>query len=65
MTPIRAHAKFGGRWDKKEEGADPVKLGLSKDKGHAYLQFVNPGWPYTEGGTAIFDCRRVEGETGS
>ncbi len=43
-----------------EEGADPVKLGLSKDKGHAYLQCVDPGKPYTEGGTVIFECRRME-----
>ena len=43
-----------------EEGADPVKLGLSKDKGHAYLQCVDPGQPYTEGGTVIFECRRME-----
>ena len=43
-----------------EEGADPVKLGLSKDKGHAYIQCVDPGKPYTEGGTVIFECRRVE-----
>jgi len=28
-----------------EEGADPVKLGLSKDKGHAYMQCVDPGEP--------------------
>ncbi len=43
-----------------EEGADPVKLGLSKDKGRAYLQCVDPGKPYTEGGTVIFECRRME-----
>ncbi len=48
-----------------EEGADPVKLGLSKDKGHAYLQCVDPGPPYTEGGTVTFEVRRIEGETGS
>ena len=48
-----------------EEGADPVKLGLSKDKGHAYLQCVDPGQPYTEGGTVIFKCHRVKGEPGS
>ena len=48
-----------------EEGADPVKLGLSKDEGHAYLQCVDPGQPYTEGGTVIFKCRRVKGEAGS
>ena len=43
MTPIRVHAKFGGEWNNKEEGADPVKLGISKDKGHAYLQCVDLG----------------------
>ena len=48
-----------------EEGADPVKLGLSKNKGHAYLQCVDPGKPYTDGGTVIFEVRRIEGETGS
>ena len=47
-----------------DEGADPVKLGLSKDKGYAYMQCVDPGKPYTEGGTVIFEVRRIEGETG-
>lgn len=47
-----------------EEGADPVKLGLSKDKEHAYMQCVDPGEPYTEGGTVVFECRRIEGEFG-
>jgi len=42
-----------------EEGADPGKLGLSKDKEHAYMQCVDPGEPYTEGGTVIFDCCRA------
>lgn len=36
------------------EGAHPVKLGLSKDKEHAYMHCVDPGEPYTEGGTVIF-----------
>lgn len=45
-----------------DEGADPVKLGLSKDKEHAFMQCVDPGQPYTEGGTVIFECRRIEGE---
>jgi uncharacterized repeat protein (TIGR04076 family) len=44
-----------------DEGADPVKLGLSRDKEHAYIQCVDPGAPYTEGGTVIFECRRIEG----
>jgi uncharacterized repeat protein (TIGR04076 family) len=43
-----------------DEGADPVKLGLSRDRGHAYMQCVDPGAPYTDGGTVIFECRRVE-----
>ena len=42
------------------EGGDPVKLGLSKDPNYAYIQCVDPGEPYTEGGTVIFRCRRVE-----
>jgi len=46
-----------------DEGADPVKLGLSKDKEHAYVQCVDPGEPYTEGGTVIFDCRRINEES--
>ncbi len=44
-----------------EAGGDPVKLGLSKpeDKKYAYIQCVDPGEPYTEGGTVIFKCRRI------
>ena len=42
-----------------DEGVDPVKLGLSKDSDHAYMQCVDPGEPYTEGGTVIFDCYRI------
>jgi len=44
----------------------PVKLGLTtpKDGEHAYMQCVDPGEPYTEGGTVIFEVRRIEGETG-
>ena len=45
-----------------EEGTDPVKLGLSKpgDRRHACIQCVDPGKPYTNGGTVIFRCRRIE-----
>ncbi|MBS3816520.1 MAG: TIGR04076 family protein [Candidatus Thermoplasmatota archaeon] len=40
-----------------ENGVSPVKLGLSKkDEGTAYLQCVDPGKEYTDGGTAIFRC---------
>jgi uncharacterized repeat protein (TIGR04076 family) len=45
-----------------DEGADPIKLGLSKDKEYAYMQCVDPGTPYTEGGTVIFQCHRIKGE---
>lgn len=47
-----------------EEGADPVKLGLSRDSACAYMQCVDPGQPYTEGGTVVFECRRIEGQSG-
>lgn len=45
-----------------EEGVDSVKLGLSKpeDREHAYIQCVDPGKPYTDGGTVIFRCRRIK-----
>jgi uncharacterized repeat protein (TIGR04076 family) len=42
-----------------DEGVDPVRLGLSKNQTHAYMQCVDPGEPYTEGGTVIFDCYRI------
>ena len=37
-------------------GIDPRKLGLSKEEDVAYIQCVDPGEPYTEGGTVIFKC---------
>jgi uncharacterized repeat protein (TIGR04076 family) len=44
-----------------DEGADPVKLGLTKpeDKENAYVQCVDPWKPYTEGGTVIFRIKRM------
>jgi len=50
-----------------EDGADPVRLGLSKpeDREHAYIQCVDPGEPYTEGGTVIFKVKRVNQERAS
>ena len=41
----------------------PVVLGLTtpEDCDHAYMQCVDPGPPYTNGGTVIFQCRRIEG----
>ncbi len=40
----------------------PVKLGLTTENNlhHAYFQCVDPGVPYTDGGTVIFRCRKVE-----
>jgi uncharacterized repeat protein (TIGR04076 family) len=45
-----------------ERGADPVELGLSKpeDRNHAYIQCVDPGEPYTHGGTVIFRIRKMK-----
>lgn len=37
------------------EGVDPVKLGLAKKGDKAYVQCVDPGEPYTNGGTVIFE----------
>lgn len=45
-----------------DEEISPKKLGLSKDEENAYIQCVDPGEPYTEGGTVIFRCRRVKRE---
>lgn len=46
-----------------ERGADPVNLGLSRheDKTHAYIQCVDPGEPYTKGGTVIFRIGKIAG----
>jgi uncharacterized repeat protein (TIGR04076 family) len=48
-----------------ERGADPVNLGLSKpdDREHAYVQCVDPGEPYTHGGTVVFRIKKVGLET--
>lgn len=43
-----------------DEGVDPRKLGLSKDEGNAYIQCVDPGEPYTKGGTVIFKCSKAK-----
>ena len=45
------------------DGVDPRKLGLSKDGKYAYTQCVDPGEPYTSGGTVIFKCYNVNKET--
>ena len=40
----------------------PVKLGLTtaEDEEHAYMQCVDPGKPYTDGGTVIFKCKVIK-----
>lgn len=40
----------------------PVKLGLTtkEDPDCAYMQCVDPGKPYTDGGTVIFKCKRIK-----
>ena len=45
-----------------ESGADRVRLGLSKpdDKENAYIQCLDPGEPYTSGGTVIFRIRKID-----
>ena len=50
-----------------EAGADPVRLGLTKpdDQEHAYIQCVDPGAPYTDGGTVLFRIRRIDKEKSS
>ena len=42
------------------EGVDPVKLGLAKEGEKAYVQCVDPGDPYTSGGTVIFEIEEIE-----
>ena len=46
-----------------ERGTDPVELGLSKseDRDHAYMQCIDPGEPYTHGGTVIFKVKKAGG----
>ncbi len=44
------------------EGIDPRKLGLSKTEKYAYIQCVDPGEPYTKGGTVIFKCYKADKE---
>jgi len=45
-----------------DHGVSPVKLGLTKleDKEHAYMQCVDPYEPYTNGGTVIFKCQKIQ-----
>ena len=47
------------------DGVDPKKLGLSKNGKYAYIQCLDPGEPYTDGGTVIFKCYNTEEENNS
>ena len=40
----------------------PIKLGLTtkKEPDYAYMQCVDPGGPYTDGGTVVFRCKKVD-----
>jgi uncharacterized repeat protein (TIGR04076 family) len=40
----------------------PTKSGLTpcRNPDHAYMQCVDPGEPYTEGGTVVFEFRRIK-----
>jgi uncharacterized repeat protein (TIGR04076 family) len=40
----------------------PVRRGLTmpQNPDYAYMQCVDTGEPYTQGGTVIFECRRIE-----
>ena len=40
------------------DGIEPGQLGLSTDGKCAYIQCLDPGPPYTEGGTVVFKCYR-------
>jgi uncharacterized repeat protein (TIGR04076 family) len=39
----------------------PLKLGLTKkdDQHHAYIQCLDPGEPYTKGGTVVFKVKNA------
>ncbi|MEM2122016.1 MAG: TIGR04076 family protein [Candidatus Bathyarchaeia archaeon] len=40
------------------EGVNPLELGLSKEGEKAYIQCLDPGGPYTSGGTVVFEVWR-------
>ena len=43
---------------------DPIELGLTKpeDRESAYIQCLDPGEPYTHGGTVVFRVRKITRE---
>jgi uncharacterized repeat protein (TIGR04076 family) len=44
-----------------EKNWNPFQLGLTKkdDQNNAYIQCIDPGQPYTEGGTVIFRITKI------
>jgi len=54
---IHALAPLNHYFSALKEGVSPVALGLSKKEGVAYVQCVDPGEPYTSGGTVIFEIK--------
>lgn len=42
------------------EGVEPEKLGLTKEGNKAYIHCPDPGEPYTDGGSVVFEVERVE-----
>lgn len=44
-----------------EKNWNPFQLGLTKkdDQNNAYIQCIDPGQPYAEGGTAIFRITKI------
>jgi len=41
-----------------KKGVSLIELGLSKTEDKAYVQCLDPGEPYTSGGTVIFEIKR-------
>jgi len=41
-------------------GVSPEKLGLTKEGDSAYIQCPDPGEPYTERGTVIFEVEVIK-----
>jgi len=42
------------------EGVEPEKLGLTKKGNKAYIHCPDPGEPYTDGGSVVFEAERVQ-----
>ncbi|UCG68092.1 MAG: TIGR04076 family protein [Thermoplasmata archaeon] len=42
------------------DGVDPVRLGLAKEGGKAFIHCPDPGEPYTDGGEVIFELEMLK-----